>query len=197
MNDRSLALFDFDGTIISKDSFIQFIIFTNGKVKSYLGFIILTPVFLLMYFKVISNKKTKEIFLFYFFRNKKINELIYKGNLFKTELDKWCKPKAIQKINWHKTRNDMIVIVSASSDIWIGAWCDSHNIEMITTKLETVNDKLTGKIIGENCNGFEKVRRINEKFDLKNYKEIYAYGDSPGDLLMLNMANFSYYQKFK
>lgn len=196
MNDRSLALFDFDGTIISKDSFIRFIIFTNGKVKSYLGFIILIPVILLMYFKVISNKKTKEIFLFYFFRNKKINKLIYKGTLFKTELDKWCKPKAIEKINWHKSRNDIIVVVSASSDIWIGSWCNFNNIEMITTKFEIVNDKLTGKIIGENCNGSEKVRRINEKFDLKSFKEIYAYGNSSGDLSMLTLADFPYYQKF-
>ena len=57
---KTLALFDFDGTLYKKDSLIEFTKFYKGKFPFYLGIIILTPVLIAMKLKVISNEKAKK-----------------------------------------------------------------------------------------------------------------------------------------
>lgn len=69
--------------------------------------------------------------------------------------------------------------------------------ELISTKLKSINEISTGKYLGANCYGFEKVRRIIEKYNLSEYNEIYAYGDSKGDLPMLQIANRRFFRSFQ
>jgi HAD superfamily phosphoserine phosphatase-like hydrolase len=90
-----------------------------------------------------------------------------------------------------------IVIVSASPDNWLKAWCKQFGAALISTKLEVRDRKLTGKIDGKNCRGEEKVRRIRMQYDLSNYDEVYAYGDTKGDKPMLALATFAFYQPFR
>ena len=60
-----------------------------------------------------------------------------------------------------------------------------------------IDDKIiTGKTFQRNCYGPEKVKRIREKYNLSNYKYIYAYGNSRGDYEMLSIANESHYKPF-
>jgi len=40
----------------------------------------------------------------------------------------------------------------------------------------------------------EKVLRIKEKYDLKEFEKIFAYGDSKGDREMLALAHEGYYK---
>ena len=83
--------------------------------------------------------------------------------------------------------NPKIVVVSASINNYLKPWCDKLGFELISTELETVDGKLTGKFSTPNCNGFEKVIRINKKYNLSNYEEIHVFGNSKGDLPMLNL----------
>lgn len=64
----------------------------------------------------------------------------------------------------------------------------------IATKLEQKDGKLTGKFNGNNCYGTEKVLRIKEKYNLKEFEKIYAYGDSKGDREMLALAHEGYFK---
>ena len=50
--------------------------------------------------------------------------------------------------------------------------------------------------MNKNCYGIEKVNRINEVINLKEYLNIYAYGDSNGDKQMLKIATHAYYKYF-
>ena len=104
--------------------------------------------------------------------------------------------KAKRRIEWHRNNNDKIVIVSASSDLWIGNWCRENELDYITTKLEQSEGTLTGNLIGINCFGPEKVTRIKAKYDLNKYDKIFAYGDSRGDKEMLEMADESNFKPF-
>jgi len=90
-----------------------------------------------------------------------------------------------------------VVIVSASAQDWIKDWCAETGVSMIATKLEVKEGKITGKIEGNNCHGKEKVRRINETYNLSDYNEIYCYGDSRGDKPMLGLGNISFYKPFR
>jgi HAD superfamily phosphoserine phosphatase-like hydrolase len=103
----------------------------------------------------------------------------------------------MEKIHWHQKEGHRIVIVSASMKCWLDAWCKNNHIELISTKLEVIDGKLSGKFATKNCHGIEKANRIREMFDLGNYDHIYAYGDSSGDREMLALADESFYKPFR
>ena len=57
---QNLALFDFDGTITSTDTFIKFIQFAKGSAKLFIGFALLSPYLILMKLKVYPNWTLRE-----------------------------------------------------------------------------------------------------------------------------------------
>lgn len=191
-----IAFFDFDGTITTGDTFLHFIFFVKGKFFSILGFIILSPLLFIYVTGLISNEKAKELVFSYLFKGMKESFLKEKGRLFVSLINKMLRTDAVKKINWHKSQNHQIVVVTASSGIWVEEWCNQNKLKLIATNYETLNGNLTGKIYGKNCHGIEKVNRIKAIYDLSDYVDIYAYGDTKGDIPMLKIAKYSYYCKF-
>jgi phosphoserine phosphatase len=70
-------------------------------------------------------------------------------------------------------------------------------IDLLATRLEVQDGRLTGKINQCNCHGQEKVRRIQAQFALAEYDKVLAYGDTAGDKPMLKLADTSYYKPFR
>jgi len=197
-NSKVLVLFDFDGTITSKDSMLEFVKFSKGNFLFYLSFVHLFPFWILYLFGVLNAQKMKEKFLAYFFIGKTQDELFRYGNEFCNQrLPEICKPSAIEKIKFYKQGNCKIIVVSASSKIWLQAWAISMGLELICTELEFHNQVFTGKILGKNCNGEEKVIRIKAFLNLSDFETIIAFGDSKGDLPMLALANEAYFRHFQ
>lgn len=194
--DSGIAFFDFDGTITTFDTFLHFIYFVKGKLRMLSGLLILIPLFILMKFKIISNHKTKELVFSFFLKGMPYAYLKLKGEEFSAYIDKRVNSQAIEKLKWHKFNGDEIFIVTASSSIWVEPWCRKNGLKLIGTEYEVENKKMTGKILGKNCYGVQKVTKIKETCNLLNYKNIYAYGDTSGDLPMLGIANNRFYRKF-
>ena len=111
-------------------------------------------------------------------------------------LAKIIRKKALDRIEWHRKNNDKIVVVTASPDLWLNDWCKKNHLDLVSTRLEAKNGKFTGNLIGMNCFGPEKVRRVKEKYELENYEKIYAYGDSRGDRESLEFADYSDFKPF-
>lgn len=194
----SLALFDFDGTITTKDSLIDFIQYAVGKPRYYFGLVVLSPVLVAFVLKLMPNHQAKEKMLGYFFGGWSHDELTKLGQSYALErIDLIVRPKAIQKIQWHQQQGHKVVMVSASMQIWLQKWCDKHDIELICTRLAHHNGKLTGKFDGPNCHGQEKINRIRAQFILSDYERVYAYGDSSGDTQMLAIADEGFYRHFE
>lgn len=192
-----IAFFDFDGTITTSDTLIKFIRFAIGDLKFIFGMIVLSPMLLLYKLKVIPNYKAKQMLISWFFKDmdeERFKDLANEYSL--KHIDSILNLDAIDKLKWHKEQNHKIVIVSASMECWIQAWARKNNYELIATKLEMKDRKLTGKFLTKNCFGQEKVNRIKEKYNLDEYEFIYAYGDSSGDKEMLSIANQGFYRKF-
>lgn len=193
-----IAFFDFDGTITSKDTLAEILKYIKGKFSYYFGICILSPVIVAYKTGIISNHRAKEILLIYFLRGMDIvafNE--YCQKFTEEKLPGLLKKSALHEIRKHLQRRTPVVIVSASPENWIFPWCSKYNIECIATKLQVKDSKLTGKIEGRNCSGKEKVKQIKEQFDLTEFKKIYAYGDSPEDLYMLELATEKNYKPFE
>ena len=194
----TLALFDFDGTITSKDSLLHFTRFAVGANKYRAGMVRLLPVLILHRLRVIPSQTTKNIFLSCFFKNSSVADFdnictAYAGHTIKSIIY----TAAIEKINWHKQQQHRVIVVSASPEAYLQKWCVAVNIECIGRKMQEKNGAITGRIKGANCNGSEKARRIKQYLNIDAYTEIYGYGNSRGDKQMLALCSKTFYKPFE
>jgi len=196
--DKSIAFFDFDGTITSKDTLAEIIKFAKGKANYYKGLLFLMPILVSYKTKLLSNHRAKEILMQYFFHGTDVNAFNEICNQFtKEKLPSLIRKQALKEIYKHQRNNTKIVVVSASPVNWVSPWCKQLNIECIATHLEVRNEKITGKILGRNCSGEEKVNCIKAEYNLTEFSKIYAYGDTAGDLPMLALSTHKFYKPFK
>jgi phosphatidylglycerophosphatase C len=194
---QSLALFDFDGTITTRDTLFELIKFQKGKPKFYLGMCYLSPLLILHKLGFLSAQKAKEAVLSFFFKGQLQSVFQQSCDLFiLNALPFYLKKEALAKIEEHKKNNDRVIVVSASAYNWIEGWCQAMNIELIATRLEFKNGMFTGKLSSVNCNGVEKVNRIKEYVNVTDYTSISAYGNSKGDKPMLELADKKFYNRF-
>lgn len=186
-----IAAFDFDGTITSKDSLPDFIIFCVGKLRFGVGLLILSPVLLLYKAGIIENWKAKEIMFSHFFKGWKINDFDKKCRSYAERVKDMLRQSIIDKIREHQQANHSVAIVSASISNWIRPWAYENGImEVIGTEIEIKNGSLTGKFASPNCYGQEKVNRLQEKYPAREDYTLYAYGDSRGDKELLEFADY-------
>jgi phosphatidylglycerophosphatase C len=195
---KILALFDFDGTITKNDSLLKFIRFAVGDIKFIYGLVILSPTLIAFKLKLMPNYEAKEKMLSWFFKEFTKNNFVQIANEYSlNHIDKILRPKAIERLNWHKNEGHNVVVVSASLESWLKPWCDRNNLDLIATQILIENNKVTGKLASNNCHGQEKVNRIKDKYDISSFDYIYAYGDSSGDKEMLELANEKAYKPFR
>ncbi|MGB9748165.1 MAG: HAD-IB family phosphatase, partial [Bacteroidales bacterium] len=114
----------------------------------------------------------------------------------KDELNKLIYPAALASIEEYRKAGDRVLIITASAENWVKPWCDACQVECIGSKLETKDGKLTGRLLGKNCYGEEKVRRLLEVADPKMYDEFIVYGDSRGDYALGQIATRFFYRQF-
>ncbi len=198
MQNNSIVLFDFDGTITTDDSLIKFTHFVVGDTKFIWGMILLSPMLTAYKLKFIPNYKAKQYMLSYFFKGMNIEKFIQVANEYSlNHIKTILRPKAMEKITWHKELGHKIVIVSASIECWLKPWCNENNLDLIATKLEIEDGIVTGKFLTKNCYGIEKANRVQELYNLSDYDHIYAYGDSSGDRELLELADERFYKPFR
>lgn len=197
MDKKLLELFDFDGTLTNKDTFVDLIKFQFGASKLLLGFGMYLPHLLLMKLKLYSNSKTKEKIFKHFFKGMDLHRF---NKICQSYCDKRfaeiMRPSALTYIENSEAQK---AIVSASIHNWVKCFAERLNIEtVLATEIEIDKDgKLTGNFSSNNCHGDEKVVRINTlEIDRPSY-QITAFGDSSGDKAMLNYADKGHYNYFK
>lgn len=192
-----LALFDFDGTITTHDSFRDFLLLIFG----YSGFLTrilpVLPWILCYLFGIANNQRVKEKVSESFFNRMEVQEFGCLAKAFALKhLPTIVRPKALEKLRWHKEQGHRVILVSASFTDYLKYWCEAEEIELISTQLEEHNGMYTGRFATPNCWGPEKVNRIKAHLNLEDYDEIYAYGDSRGDKEMLALAHHPHYRPF-
>lgn len=193
---KGIAFFDLDGTITSNDTFIDFIVFCRGKIYFFLGLLVLSPFIIFYLLKLYSNHKLKELFFTYYLAEKySIEELHNYGKFYSlNKLPRIVHKEALRQINWHKENNHEVIILTASSSIWLSYWCEFHKLELIGTQFEIKDGKYTGKISGKNCHGLEKQKIVDKILNKNQIFLTYGYGDSKADKLFLGRLKYSYFR---
>lgn len=221
----NIAFFDFDGTMAKGDSLLGFVAFVRGKKRLYWG--LFSRCFILIGYALglISNTKAKQAVMRYFFANMDYKEFLQECERFCPDLESRLKPAALARLQWHKDRGDVVVMVSASFEEYLAPLCAKLGMECIGTRLATQTHNkdsrggdsscglesqagsekvdsrlestfLSGEFATPNCYGEQKAVRIKARYDLSSYEEIYAYGDSKGDTAMLALATHAFYKPF-
>lgn len=198
IEEKVVALFDFDGTITRKDSLPVFIRYIKGDYAYFSGLIRLAPSLILFKAGFLTNSEAKQRLFEHYFGGIEINIFQKACNSFGLNIIQLLvREDAIQKIKEHQQKKHRVIIVSASCENWLSAWCNDMGVELLGTRLEVINNIVTGKLSGANCYGQEKVKRLAEITDIKSYTGVYAYGDSKGDTELLSIATDPYYKVFK
>jgi len=94
-------------------------------------------------------------------------------------------------MRWHQEQGHVVILVSASLGTYLHPLGDLLEVDaVLCTEMEEVDGVLTGKMIGKNCRGDEKVSRVQkwrEEAGIDEDDLVYAYGDSSGDRQLMEL----------
>lgn len=194
---RGLALFDFDGTITARDSFILFLFYSQPWWRMLASTIVIGPIAALYWLKLLHADTAKKAVVRVVFSGMDSERYQALAQSFASErLPRLVRSEALERIAWHRHLGHRMIVVSASLEDYLRPWCAANEIELIASRVEIVDGRLSGCLKGENCSGAEKVRRIREIVRESDYDVIFAYGNSHGDIEMLKIAHKPCYRRF-
>ena len=194
-----IALFDFDKTLIDRDSLLPFLIHLQGRWKTFFSMVKLLSVFLRYLCDGLSRQEVKERILMSALAGKRYIDLEIEGKKYADKhLDKFLKQKAYRRLQWHLSQGHRCVLISASLEVYLKPWAKRHGFEAVLgSRLKLNPDKsVTGRLEGLNCWGIEKLQRFKQYMQTDSYEELYMYGDSRGDAELLALADHPYYRTF-
>lgn len=192
---KKIVVFDFDGTLTCKDSFVEFIRFACGQRALYLGFLRYAHVLVLMLLHLYSNEKAKELVFCHFFKGTSIAEFNALCQGFATSHSYILRTEGIKTLKQAEEDGAEVLIISASVDNWVSRFFPS--VRVLGTQIEVKDGYVTGRFLSSNCFGQEKVDRLLAVYPNRSEYHLTAYGDSRGDREMLAFADESYYKPFR
>ena len=207
--EQAIIVFDFDGTITTKDTFALFLRYYAGTRQWARNLVKLLPVFVRYKCGLIDRHAVKKAVVKTFFSGRSAEALDAKAEQFAREvIPKYIRPQALSRLNALKNTTEFgpdfsyesLYICSASIGPYLRYWADTQNIDakhVLATELESKNGTLTGALKGYNVWGANKVRRIYDALSPQCVHILEAYGDTRGDREMLHAAKVSFYRPFR
>ena len=192
---KKIYAFDFDGTLTTKDTLIEFIRYAKGSMALGLGFMRYAHLLVLMKIGLYPNYKAKQKVFAHFFKDTTLDDFNALCKAFAASSSHLLRPNAIEAINLAIKEGSEVVIVSASIDNWVQPFFPQ--VKVLGTQIEVIDGKLTGRFLSKNCYGQEKVNRILSLYPNRQDYHLTAYGDSRGDKEMLAFADESYFKPFR
>jgi phosphatidylglycerophosphatase C len=191
---RIIAAFDFDGTITTGDSLKAFVLHTAGGVRFAIAGLRATPRLIAMAAHLCSRGDAKAAFLRHALGDMPKDALIRAAHAFcAAPLPAMIRPEMIERIRAHQALGHDVVVVSASPSLYLQIWARTMNIEtVLSTELDLNERGFTGRFIGANCWGPEKVTRLRAWWRAHPPTKLFVYGDSRGDKEMAEIASVAW-----
>ena len=199
---KKIYCFDFDGTLTTSDTLLEFIKYAKGRGRFLMVFLMYSPLLVLMKLHLYPNWKAKQRIFAHLFAGMRIEKFDALCRGFAEESQHLLRPKGITLMHEALVAGAQVFIVSASIDNWVRPFFNIRNlkgVQVLGTQIEVEDGKLTGRFKSNNCYGKEKVHRIAEvlkSFERSEY-EIEAFGDSRGDKEMLAFAHKGHFKPFR
>ena len=192
---KKIVAIDFDGTLTTKDTFVEFIRFAKGTWAFVLGFLRYAPLLVLMKLHLYPNDKAKQKVFAYFFKDMKIEDFDALCQAFAASSRHLLRPQGVEAIRQANSEGVEILIISASIDNWVQPFFP--DVKVVGTQVEVKDGRLTGRFLTKNCYGQEKVNRLLSLYPHRQDYCLVAYGDSRGDKELLSFADESHFKPFR
>lgn len=189
---KTLALFDFDGTLYLHDSFTGFIFYALRKRHIVKRGLQILPWIQAYYLKLYPAHRMRPKLYASMFKDSDAEEILQLAQDYAQKLILKLNPKLLEQLIQHQELGHEVVLVSASLDLYLKPVCSYLNIDLICSEVEIKAGKTTGFYQTPDCSNQQKKSRILEKYKLQDYAEIYAYGNSEEDEEMLSLAHQRY-----
>lgn len=191
----NLALFDFDGTITTKELFRPFLEFAVPSPRLRWGGLLLAPLVAGYKLGAVPPNAMRASAVRVGLAGMAWDHAHRQGQRFADDvIPSVLRDHAMARIRWHQQQGDRVVVVSGGLDVYLEHWCRRHQLELVCSQLETRGGRLTGRYRGAQCVAEEKRRRVQAAYELSAYDVVYAYGDTHEDRELLAMAHRRYYQ---
>jgi phosphatidylglycerophosphatase C len=187
---RTVAAFDFDGTLSSRDNFVPFL-------RRVAGTSAVTGSMARNCIRVARQRRSrrsrdrlKALVLHDVFAGYDAEALDEIGRGFAFEIiQRHLCVDMVKRADWHRTQGHSLVIVSASLGVYLRPVATQLRFDaVLCTELEVDDGTLTGRMDGPNVRGLEKARRLDAWIgDVPTF--VWAYGDSSGDRDLWNRAD--------
>ncbi len=192
---KKIYAFDFDGTLTTRDSFLEFIRYVCGNWAFCKGILRYSPLLVLMKLGLYPNWKAKQKVFAYFFKGMPLKDFAQQGRLFALDRQHLLRPQGVDMVKQAQAEDAEVLIVSASIDHWVQPFFPE--VKVVGTQVEVEDGCLTGRFLTKNCYGQEKVNRILALYPHRNEYELIAFGDSAGDKELLAFADEAHYKPFR
>ena len=184
---NKIYAFDFDGTLTTRDTLLEFIRFACGAPRFLLGFLLHAPLLVLMKLRLYDNGKAKQRVFSWFFKGMPVEAFDALCQDFAHTHRHLLRPDVVRVLEQALAEGSEVLIVSASIDNWVQPFFPS--VTVLGTQIEVADGRLTGRFLTPNCYGQEKVRRILALHPDRSDYHLTAYGDSRGDREMIAFAD--------
>lgn len=187
-----LALFDLDGTITWRDSFVPYARGFLARHPAHLSRLWRVPVALGNYvFDGGDRGRLKESLMVSLFRPVERSVLdLWTHTFVDTLLAHGTRAQALAQIEMHRAQGDRLVLLSASPDLYVNRIGERLGFdETIATGIRWNADRFDGHLTTPNRRGEEKSRCLEDLRARNAGLRVVAYGNSDSDLSHLAQAD--------
>jgi phosphatidylglycerophosphatase C len=189
--ERTIAAFDFDGTMTRRDTLVPFLATIAGRRAVAAALATEAPRLAYAVSGRGDRDQAKVRVLRRVLAGREHADVVAAGRTFGARLvQTGISAEARDRVAWHRRAGHEIAIVSASLDVYLDEVAARLGVgHVLCTALEVDEDgRCTGGLRGPNCRGAEKVARLQTLLDGADV-ELWAYGNSGGDEQMLALAH--------
>jgi phosphatidylglycerophosphatase C len=198
----TVAAFDFDGTLTDGGSVYPFLVALRGRWAVWRATSRLAPALIrAALLGGTAADETKERLFTRLLGGLGLDEVQRQADRFAgRHLQRHARQDTLDRLQWHKDQGHHVVIVSASPELYVRPAGEALGVDgVVATRLAVGGGGLlTGGYEGKNCRGAEKYARLvghlraNGLLSSNGGEQpvLWAYGNSRGDLRLLNAADF-------
>jgi HAD superfamily hydrolase (TIGR01490 family) len=198
-----LAIFDVDFTLTKRETLVEFYKFMLLKKPGLIKHLPKTLKAAFFYlFKRIDLRRAKENFIAFTegIPEEEMGKLV--KEFYEKRLSKILYNDAIEMMRKLKSDGLKVYLISASAEFYLNELYNIPEVDKVVgTRFKIENGMHKGIMVGENCKGEEKVKRLME--DLKqdgvevDFKNSYMFSDSLSDLPLFNLVGNPYLINYK
>ncbi len=185
------AFFDVDGTLTATNVLMPLVWFMKANLPKWRYLLWLGQLTCRIPVYFVADQIDRRLFVKAFFRQyegiRAEEAKIWCSEHFETHLKPRIYSDALRQVQWHKRHGHRIVLVTGGADFVVEPLANWIGADLLAAKLEELDGRFTGRLIGEPLIGEGKAKAIHNYADEHgiDLTKSYAYGDSVSDAPML------------